>query len=139
MDQSLKSSCLTRKLDQREIAVTQVQASVFDDVATMEARTTSLALPRQQAKLARGTKDMEAIAEAVQRPTMKFVATKTADQLDLQALHRLDERLVRSTLKTHRDSGRPGSAVRCQKETFPIATRSPRRRGRADCRRLGEK
>jgi transposase len=70
-----------------------VQASVFDDVATMEARTTSLALPRQQAKLARGTKDMEAIAEAVQRPTMKFVATKTADQLDLQALHRLDERI----------------------------------------------
>ena len=31
--------------------------------------------------------DAEAIAEAVQRPTMKFVATKTADQLDLQALH----------------------------------------------------
>jgi transposase len=34
------------------------------------------------------------IAEAVQRPTMKFVATKTADQLDLQALHRVRERLV---------------------------------------------
>ena len=31
-------------------------------------------------------RDAEAIAEAVQRPTMKFVATKTADQLDLQAL-----------------------------------------------------
>jgi hypothetical protein len=30
----------------------------------------------------------------VQRPTMKFVATKTADQLDLQALHRVRERLV---------------------------------------------
>src|ERR1700731_4532780 len=28
--------------------------------------------------------DAEAIAEAVQRPTMKFVATKTAEQLDLQ-------------------------------------------------------
>jgi len=28
-------------------------------------------------------------------PTMKFVATKTADQLDLQALHRVRERLVR--------------------------------------------
>ena len=28
-------------------------------------------------------------AEAVQRPTMKFVATKTAEQLDLQALHRV--------------------------------------------------
>jgi transposase len=35
-----------------------------------------------------------AIAEAVQRPTMKFVATKTADQLDVQALHRVRERLV---------------------------------------------
>ena len=33
--------------------------------------------------------DAEAIAEAVQRPTMKFVTTKMADQLDLQALHRV--------------------------------------------------
>jgi transposase len=40
-------------------------------------------------------RDAEAIAEAVQRPTMKFVATKTAEQLDLQALHRVRERLVR--------------------------------------------
>src|SRR5881396_1830047 len=39
-------------------------------------------------------RDAEAIAEAVQRPTMKFVATKTADQLDLQAMHRVRERLV---------------------------------------------
>src|SRR5215472_12111382 len=39
-------------------------------------------------------RDAEAIAEAVQRPTMKFVATKTADQLDLQALHRVRERFV---------------------------------------------
>ena len=39
-------------------------------------------------------RDAEAIAEAVQRPTMKFVATKTADQLDLQGLHRVRERLV---------------------------------------------
>jgi transposase len=38
--------------------------------------------------------DAEAIAEAVQRPTMKFVATKTMEQLDLQALHRVRERLV---------------------------------------------
>jgi transposase len=35
--------------------------------------------------------DGEAIAEAVQRPTMKFVAIQTAD---LQALHRVRERLV---------------------------------------------
>jgi hypothetical protein len=34
-------------------------------------------------------RDAEAIAEAVQRPTMKFVATKTADQLDLRALHQV--------------------------------------------------
>ncbi len=39
-------------------------------------------------------RDAEAIAEAVQRPTMKFVATKTAEQLDLQALHRVRERLI---------------------------------------------
>jgi transposase len=38
--------------------------------------------------------DAEAVAEAVQRPTMKFVATKTMEQLDLQALHRVRERLV---------------------------------------------
>src|SRR5262249_34652181 len=39
-------------------------------------------------------RDAEAIAEAVQRPTMKFVATKRTEQLDLQALHRRRERLV---------------------------------------------
>src|SRR5262244_23979 len=39
-------------------------------------------------------RDAEAITEAVQRPTMKFVATKTTEQLDLQALHRVRERLV---------------------------------------------
>src|SRR5438552_14776905 len=39
-------------------------------------------------------RDAESIAEAVQRPTMKFVPTKTADQLDLQALHRVRDRLV---------------------------------------------
>jgi len=39
-------------------------------------------------------RDAEAIAEAVQRPTMRFVATKTTNQLDLQALHRVRERLV---------------------------------------------
>ncbi len=39
-------------------------------------------------------RDAEAIAEAVLRPTMKFVAIKTVEQLDLQALHRVRERLV---------------------------------------------
>jgi hypothetical protein len=36
----------------------------------------------------------EAIAKAVERPTAKFVDTKAAEQLDLQALHRVRERLV---------------------------------------------
>ncbi len=38
--------------------------------------------------------DAEAIAEAVQRPTMRFVPTKTEEQLDLQAVHRVRERWV---------------------------------------------
>jgi transposase len=38
--------------------------------------------------------DAEAIAEAVQRPTMRFVPIKTPEQLDLQALHRVRDRLV---------------------------------------------
>src|SRR5262249_19182220 len=39
-------------------------------------------------------RDAEAIAEALQRPPMRFVAPKTAEQLDLQALHRVRSRLV---------------------------------------------
>jgi transposase len=39
-------------------------------------------------------RDAEATAEAVQRPTMRFVAPKTEEQLDLQALHRVRTRLV---------------------------------------------
>jgi len=38
--------------------------------------------------------DAEAIAEAVQRPRMRFVPIKTEEQLDLQALHRGRERWV---------------------------------------------
>ena len=38
--------------------------------------------------------DAEAIAEAVTRENMRFVAIKTDDQLDLQALHRVRDRLV---------------------------------------------
>src|ERR687894_2109776 len=39
-------------------------------------------------------RDAEAIAEAVQRPTMSFVAIKTPDQMDLLALRRVRSRLV---------------------------------------------
>ena len=38
--------------------------------------------------------DAEAIAEAVQRPSMCFVPIKTEEQLDLQAVHRVRERWV---------------------------------------------
>jgi len=38
--------------------------------------------------------DAEAITEAVQRPTMRFVPIKTDEQLDLQALHRVRDRWV---------------------------------------------
>ena len=38
--------------------------------------------------------DAEAIAEAVQRPRMRFVPIKSKEQLDLQALHRVRERWV---------------------------------------------
>ena len=61
--------------------------------------------------------DAEAIAEAVQRPTMKFVATKTAEQLDLQALHRVRERLV---------SQRTGIAIRSPCRRVAWTRRAPR-------------
>lgn len=38
--------------------------------------------------------DAEAIAEAVDRQSMRFVPIKTDDQLDLQVLHRVRDRLV---------------------------------------------
>ncbi len=39
-------------------------------------------------------RDANAVAEAVQRPTTRFVPAKTDEQLDLQALHRVRSRLV---------------------------------------------
>jgi len=41
-------------------------------------------------------RDAEAIAEAATRPTMRLVALKTPEQLDLQSLHRVRERWVRN-------------------------------------------
>src|SRR5262244_1860379 len=39
-------------------------------------------------------RDAEGIGEAVTRPTMRFVSTKDVDQQDIQALHRVRERLI---------------------------------------------
>jgi transposase len=40
-------------------------------------------------------RDAEAIAEAATRPTMRFVALKSEEQLDMQTLHRVRDRLIR--------------------------------------------
>ena len=39
-------------------------------------------------------RDAEAIAEAASRPTMRFVTLKSEEQLDMQTLHRVRDRLV---------------------------------------------
>ncbi len=39
-------------------------------------------------------RDAEGMSEAVTRPTMRFVPTKALDQQDIQALHRVHERLI---------------------------------------------
>jgi transposase len=62
-------------------------------------------------------RDAEAIAEAVQRPTMRFVATKTPEQLDLKALHRVRERLM---------SQRTGIINRSVPSSWSAALRSAR-------------
>jgi transposase len=40
--------------------------------------------------------DGEAMAEAAIRPTMRFVEVRSADQVDLRALHRIGDRLIRN-------------------------------------------
>ena len=39
-------------------------------------------------------RDAEAIAEAATRPTMRFIELKSVEQLDMQSLHRVRDRLV---------------------------------------------
>jgi transposase len=39
-------------------------------------------------------KDAEAIAEAVRKENMRFVPMKTQEQLDIQGMHRVRDRLV---------------------------------------------
>lgn len=69
--------------------------------------------------------DAEAIAEAVQRPTMSFVPVKTPEQLDLQAIHRIGSGLIsrrtgvinqiRSFLQDRGITVPPGPAVLARK------------------------
>ena len=53
--------------------------------------------------------DAAAIAEAVDRPSMRFVAPRSTEQLDLQAIHRVRSRLVSERTAS---SGGPGSSDR---------------------------
>ena len=68
--------------------------------------------------------DAAAIAEAVTRPTMRFVAPKSNDQLDLQAVHRIRDRLIGER-----------TAVINQIRAFLIEYGLPVREGRAALRR----
>jgi transposase len=68
-------------------------------------------------------RDAEAIAEAVQRPTMKFVATKSAEQLDLQALHRVRDRLVSQRTASSSDPRLLVGAWRCRSARLALLAR----------------
>jgi hypothetical protein len=58
-----------------------------------------------------GFLDAEAIAEAVDRQNMRFVPIKTDDQLDLQVMHRVRDRLVaRRNLRHQPTTGLPARA-----------------------------
>jgi len=59
--------------------------------------------------------DAEAIAEAVTRPTMRFVEVRTSDQIDVQALHRVRDRLVaqRTRLYARCAPSASNTALRC--------------------------
>jgi transposase len=68
--------------------------------------------------------DAEAIAEAVSRPTMRFVAVNSNEQLDLQAVHRIRDRLINER-----------TAVINQIRAFLIEYGLPVKVGRASLRR----
>jgi transposase len=68
--------------------------------------------------------DAAAIAEAVSRPTMRFVAVKSNEQIDLQAVHRIRERLIAER-----------TAVINQIRAFLIEYGLPIKEGRASLRR----
>lgn len=54
-------------------------------------------------------RDAEAIAEAATRPTMRFVELKSQDQLDIQSLHRVRDRLVWRANRTDQSNARYSS------------------------------
>jgi len=69
-------------------------------------------------------RDAEAVAEAVQRPTMRFVPTKSVDQLDLQALHRVRSRHSALPSSTRSGPSCSSAASPSAKACASCATRS---------------
>ena len=82
--------------------------------------------------------DAEAIAEAVERKNMRFVPIKTDDQLDLQAIHRVRDRLIsRRTAVINQTSGisaraRYGVCAEASEAQGRHGGHSGERRGRPD-------
>src|SRR5579863_6128467 len=68
--------------------------------------------------------DAEAIAEAVQRPTMRFVPIKTEEQLDLQTVHRVRERLGDAKNRGGQPDSRPLARTRLYPAQRPESRRS---------------
>ena len=56
-------------------------------------------------------RDAEAIAEAATRPTMRFVALKSEEQLDMQTLHRTRDRAVGGRTTAHNITRLPMTGV----------------------------
>ena len=75
--------------------------------------------------------DAEAIAEAVQRPRMRFVPIKTEEQLDLQALHRVRERWVMRRTAVVKSDPQSSSG------TWPHVTQRPALCGGGSAANLG--
>ena len=96
------------KLQPKSIAM-EACASSHHWGRTFEAQGCAVRLihPRFVKPFVKGSKndavDAEAIFEAVNRPTMRFVPLKTVEQQDLQALHRTRDRLIvqRTALINH--------------------------------------
>lgn len=72
-------------------------------------------------------RDAEAIAEAATRPNMRFVELKSEEQLDVQTLHRVRDRLVGDRTPNQPDQ-EPAAGTRSRRGAGPRPVASPARR-----------
>lgn len=80
-------------------------------------------------------RDAEAIAEAATRPTMRFVEIKSEEQLDVQTLHRVRDRLVGAHLADQPDPQPAPGAWPCRAARPCAAAREAGRAARWRCQR----